>query len=63
MIESAFPVIVPNEVEQWESGMTLRDYFAGQALAGPCRQMEDAEAIAKVAYQIADAMLKERKHK
>lgn len=43
-------------------GMTMRDYFAGQALAGLCA---DPSAIlgsvdtAKACYQLADAMLKE----
>ena len=52
------------------SGMTLRDYFAGQALAGmlPARDESGRVAyveltpdeIAKSAYKIADAMLAER---
>lgn len=50
-------------------GMTLRDFFAGQALnmAGTYNVMspsstseEDAAAIAKGAYALADAMLAER---
>ncbi|MGA0889625.1 MAG: hypothetical protein ACO3S0_17045 [bacterium] len=50
--------------------MTLRDYFAGQALAGGLEQgVEDdmniewwhgPHKIAKRAYSIADAMLKAR---
>jgi hypothetical protein len=46
--------------------MTLRDYFAGQALAGEMvtwteRPPEDqAELIARRCYAIADAMLAER---
>ena len=53
----AFPV--DNRTNQ---GMTLRDYFAGQALAGllaidePCT----APAIARVAYDYADAMIEAR---
>ena len=49
-----------------ESGMTLRDYFAGQALAamtaapdyskGPCNH-----AMAERAFLIADAMIAARK--
>lgn len=49
----------------WQEGMTLRDWFAGQALSimtaapdysrGPCN-----DAIATRAYVIADAMLAER---
>jgi hypothetical protein len=51
------------------SGMTLRDYFAGQALYaawngyadGYFGDCEDPNAdMAAAAYQLADAMLKER---
>jgi hypothetical protein len=52
-------------------GMTLRDYFAGQALIGLAAAMNSADRRrhrdgladgreASVAYGIADAMLKER---
>ncbi len=40
------------------SGISLRDYFAGQALAGLlARGVPDGTAIRR-AYEIADAMLK-----
>jgi hypothetical protein len=39
--------------------MTLRDYFAGQALAGMA-QNGSAALIARVAYDFADAMLAAR---
>lgn len=54
-----------------DHGMTLRDYFAGQALAGLVQRM-NADAVRKyrdgthdgreayIAYVIADAMLAER---
>ena len=57
---------------QWPAcaGMTLRDYFAGQALAGNLEQgveddinygwWHDSSKVAKRAYSIADAMLKAR---
>ncbi|MEC5289433.1 MULTISPECIES: hypothetical protein [unclassified Aurantimonas] len=50
---------------QGKDGMTLRDWFAGQALAaqGPGAEYGDKitpEAYAKAAYAIADAMLAER---
>jgi hypothetical protein len=47
-----------------EEGMTLRDYFAGQALAGimAATTVCDPEAVASRAYVVADAMLKERKN-
>ena len=45
------------------NGMSLREHFAGQALAGPCAGMmlvcSDGEIAAR-AYAIADAMLAER---
>ena len=50
-------------------GMTLRDWFAGQALAGISsghdrdgRWSWEANAAAREAYRIADAMLAARKH-
>ena len=70
--KSAFPCL-----EAWKEeadldcpdrGMTLRDYFAGQALANfafmgidsVSGEMYGAEEIAKRAYNIADTMLAER---
>ena len=48
------------------SGMTLRDYFAGQALAGaladPTCDVSPIE-LAKIAYREADAMLAAREAK
>lgn len=47
-------------------GMSLRDYFAGQALAGLNAVPESnmtAEDEARWAYASADAMLKERQRK
>jgi hypothetical protein len=71
-IKPAFPVdpeVVINHDHEW-CGMTLRDYFAGQALAGGLEQgVEDdmnldwwhnTHKIAKRAYAIADAMMKAR---
>jgi len=47
------------------SGMDLRDYFAGIALPTAIREMEEAESydlndVGIVAYQYADAMMKAR---
>lgn len=43
------------------AGMTLRDWFAGQALAGLAyMNTEHMPGIVKRAYQLADAMLAER---
>ncbi len=68
----AFPVVEPNHPTPIIlRGMTLRDYFAGQALAGIMaiaglsiikkkEGASDWEAIAESAYTLADAMLAER---
>ena len=60
-----FPVMYVSE------RMTLRDYFAGQALAGICAPLYDDESptiwkhreFAKGAYMFADAMLAARERK
>ena len=46
-------------------GMTLRDYFAGQALCGLLAKYNlnapsDQGTIAQMSYELADAMLAER---
>lgn len=65
----AFPCEeIKQAIPVWHNGMTLRDYFAGQALAGMASLYlqasgtsdEIARANAKVAYLMADAMLAER---
>ncbi len=63
----AFPAITDEKnVLQW--GMTLRDYFAGQALTKLRFQIGDGETIttcvdgmARYCYDFADAMLKARR--
>lgn len=43
-------------------GMTLRDYFAAQAMPQIYQRVESGgfERVAKLAYDMADAMLQER---
>lgn len=62
---SAFPVSIPKDFYYGENGMSLRDWFAGQALAGamtsvPGPGFADWSYYAGAAYAIADAMLAER---
>jgi len=57
---SAFPVMYVSE------GMTLRDYFAGQALAGILSSANFGDArdwLPDRAYGLADAMLAARERK
>ena len=60
----AFPCTI-NEDGGWfnadANGMTLRDWFAGQALMGLSQQDISPRATASIAYTIADAMLAARK--
>lgn len=57
----AFPVAAGQRL--YSHGMTLRDWFAGQAIAGVCgpRWSLSPQDHAAWAYQIADAMLEARK--
>jgi len=46
----------------FHEGMTLRDYFAGQALAGTGNvNYHTIKEMAETCYKIADAMLEARK--
>lgn len=54
---------VASQIEQSTEGMSLRDWFAGQALVGLIAQTPtatSAETFACEAYAMADAMLAER---
>lgn len=58
------PTAFPGSGKWAGQGMTLRDYFAGQALASivgaaAFNAATDAQ-LAEASYQCADAMLKER---
>jgi len=64
----AFPYVNPNYDSNWDSrpqigGMTLRDYFAGQAMNKGIINGDWDSSIewrAVCAYQVADAMLAAR---
>lgn len=67
MDEFAFPHV--NFVGQKITGMTLRDYFAGQAMQAfivkgviPTDGLNKKQAITIMAYETADAMLEARKN-
>lgn len=55
------PLVFPQSQEVW-GGLTLRDYFAGQALVGLIVHTADmgSDFDAACAYEYADAMLAER---
>ncbi|MNR29678.1 hypothetical protein D3C85_1470800 [compost metagenome] len=58
---AAFPIVHPDGQGVQYYGMSLRDYFAAKAIVGFCENSAgDYEWLAKQAYQMADAMLKER---
>jgi hypothetical protein len=54
----AFPIAETDKIHG-SFGMTLRDWFAGQALAGimATNPQSKDECLAGVAYNLADAML------
>lgn len=67
----AFPVSIPGCGDNGWHGMTLRDWFAGMAMQGMMANADSApdsvaaakspsEAIAGMAYMIADAMIERR---
>jgi hypothetical protein len=64
----AFPCVEKKIISQnkWREvdhlGMSLRDYFAGQALVGLASLTPPCMDNAYLAYKYADAMLEEREH-
>lgn len=60
---SAFPVAVPADWDSVHEGMTLRDYFAAQALPALITQYCNTETpmeITKRAYRVAALMIEAR---
>lgn len=59
---NAFPIAIPANCDGYEDGMSLRDYFAGQVLAGRLADSSTPFDIfaARYAYRIADIMLEAR---
>ena len=49
------------EYQAAELGMTLRDWFAGQALSGLLSRGFTTDISADIAYKAADEMIKRRK--
>lgn len=59
----AFPLPCSNLFHNTADGMTLRDWFAGQAIMGLLARVHPTNTSAKEVYGIADAMIKEREKK
>lgn len=58
----AFPLVSSDIQNVYDSGMELRDWFAGQALASlDDSKFSSVEGTAHRAYEIADAMMEARK--
>ena len=62
---SAFPLYLPQDEGNIRDGMTLRDYFAGQALNAIAARNTDRtyRGDADEAYSFADAMIAAREAK
>ena len=61
--EARVIAVVQNLLAATHPGMSLRDYFAGQALAGLCAGSQCApepSGICRLAVEIADAMIAAR---
>lgn len=66
----AFPIITPDMPVEGSGGITIRDYFAAKAMQGvlgwdggwtKIGSETWSEALARQAYEYADAMLQARK--
>jgi len=56
----AFPTSTDNGHSENQDGMNLRDYFAAQAMQRLIDLITHPKDVARNAYIIADAMMKER---
>ena len=59
--EQVFPHSFPQEGQIFIPGMTLRDYFAGQALSFVYKYAQNNSDLAHMAYNAADAMIAQRR--
>lgn len=60
----AFPTQIDNHAHLGTQGMSLRDYFAAKAMqALVARTKDEPRNVAFEAYEFANAMLEERRHK
>ena len=61
----AFPTQIDNRAHYGTQGMTLRDYFAANAMQGMLTASKNYtnDELAEFAYIVADAMLKAREAK
>lgn len=61
---SAFPISINLEQRvEWHEGMSLRDWFAGNAMQSlliAAKTSRDVDLIANAAYAMADSMIAER---
>lgn len=61
---SAFPICIDlGQGVEWHKGMTLRDWFAGNAMQSlmlAAKTSQDVDLIANASYAMADAMIAER---
>ena len=65
-MKSDLPAFPTWNVVDITKGMSLRDYFAATALSGLLQYSNDSyddDAIAQLAYSLADAMMEARKPK
>lgn len=62
---NAFPLVINNDWEEFQPGMSMLDWFAGQALVGLLSGRSPtirftAEQAAEDAFDVAEAMMKRK---